>query len=159
MGEHLPHRRCGSGNTCPTAGVTRFPHSLIPEFSFLCILILLLAWALRLYQLEADSLWGDEIFTAIQSPLPVLDLLRWTAGDIHPPGYYLTVGRLADWSGMVRMNPAHYAHLREWLDRAEKEGKFRWLIDPDSIDFDDCMIYQKMRAHKGQGHGHGKGQG
>lgn len=59
----------------------------------------------------------------------------------------------ADWSGMVRMNPAHYAHLREWLDRAEKEGKFRWLIDPDSIDFDDCMIYQRMRKHKGQGYG------
>ena len=57
----------------------------------ICCLIFALALALRLYQLEADSLWEDEIFTATQSPLPVMRLLDWTAGDIHPPGYYLIV--------------------------------------------------------------------
>jgi 4-amino-4-deoxy-L-arabinose transferase-like glycosyltransferase len=79
-----------------------------------CRLILVLAWALRLYQLEADSLWGDEIFTATQSPLLVPELLRWTAGDIHPPGYYLIVGRLADWSGWAHL-PA--SALTDWLWR------------------------------------------
>ncbi len=77
-------------------------------------MILLLAWTLRLYQLEADSLWGDEIFTATQSPLPALELLRWTAGDIHPPGYYLIVGRLADWSGWAHLPPSA---LADWLWR------------------------------------------
>jgi hypothetical protein len=79
-----------------------------------CHLILILALALRLYQLEADSLWGDEIFTATQSPLPVGELLRWTAGDIHPPGYYLIVGRLADWLGWAHLAPSV---LTDWLWR------------------------------------------
>jgi mannosyltransferase len=59
-------------------------------------------------------LWGDEIFTATQSPLPALELLRWTAGDIHPPGYYLIVGRLADWSGWAHLPPSA---LTDWLWR------------------------------------------
>jgi hypothetical protein len=77
-------------------------------------LMIFLAWALRLYQLSTDSLWGDEIFTATQSPLPVMELLRWTAGDIHPPGYYLIVGRLADWLGWAYLPPTA---LTDWLWR------------------------------------------
>jgi 4-amino-4-deoxy-L-arabinose transferase-like glycosyltransferase len=103
-----------SGTRVLQIPVFPFRDSLIPISSFLCILFLLLAWALRLYQLEADSLWGDEIFTATQSPLPALELLRWTAGDIHPPGYYLIVGRLADWSGWVHLSPSA---LTDWLWR------------------------------------------
>ena len=49
-----------------------------------CILVLLLAFALRLHQVHLDSLWEDEIFTAIQALLPVRDLLRWTAGESIP---------------------------------------------------------------------------
>jgi len=79
-----------------------------------CHLILVLAWALRLYELNADSLWEDEIFTATQSPLPVGELLRWTAGDIHPPGYYLIVGRLAEWLGWSHLPPSA---LTDWLWR------------------------------------------
>jgi 4-amino-4-deoxy-L-arabinose transferase-like glycosyltransferase len=103
-----------SGNPTSRFPDSPIPDSLIPAPSFLCLLILLLAWALRLYQLEADSLWGDEIFTATQSPLPTLELLRWTAGDIHPPGYYLIVGRLADWSGWAYLPPSA---LTDWLWR------------------------------------------
>ncbi|GAB4535539.1 MAG: hypothetical protein Kow0063_19960 [Anaerolineae bacterium] len=79
-----------------------------------CYLTLVLAWVLRLYQLNADSLWGDEIFSATQSPLPVMELLRWTAGDIHPPGYYLIVGRLSDWLGWAHLPPTA---LTDWLWR------------------------------------------
>lgn len=92
----------------------RSPGPLILGSQSLAFLILLLALALRLYQLSADSLWGDEIFTATQSPLPVSDLLRWTAGDIHPPGYYLIVGRLADWLGWAHLTPLA---LTDWLWR------------------------------------------
>jgi 4-amino-4-deoxy-L-arabinose transferase-like glycosyltransferase len=80
----------------------------------LVLLILLLALALRLQQLGGDSLWGDEIFTATQSPLPPSELLNWTAGDIHPPGYYLIVGRLADWLGWAHLTPSA---LTDWLWR------------------------------------------
>jgi uncharacterized membrane protein len=77
-------------------------------------LVLILALALRLYQLSTDSLWEDEIFTATQSPLPVGELLRWTAGDIHPPGYYLVVGRLAGGLGWAYLSPSA---LTDWLWR------------------------------------------
>ncbi len=87
---------------------------LISDSRFLYFLILLLALALRLYQLEADSLWGDEIFTATQSALPIGELLGWTARDIHPPGYYLIVGRLAVWLGWADLTPSA---LTDWLWR------------------------------------------
>jgi 4-amino-4-deoxy-L-arabinose transferase-like glycosyltransferase len=90
------------------------PDSLIPVSRLLCLAILLLALGLRLYQLNADSLWEDEIFTATQSPLPVGELLDWTAGDIHPPGYYLIVGRLAGWLGWAHWPPSA---LTDWLWR------------------------------------------
>lgn len=76
--------------------------------------IILIAYALQLHDLGGDSLWGDEIFTATQAPLPVSELLRWTAGDIHPPGYYLLVGRLADWLGWAYLPPSA---LTDWLWR------------------------------------------
>ncbi len=78
------------------------------------VLIILIAYALRLHDLAGDSLWGDEIFTATQSPLPVGELLHWTAGDIHPPGYYLLVGRLADGLGWAHLSPSA---LTDWLWR------------------------------------------
>ena len=79
-----------------------------------CILVLLLAFALRLHQVHLDSLWEDEIFTAIQALLPVHDLLQWTAGDVHPPGYYLLVGHLARWGGWDHLLPST---VTDWLWR------------------------------------------
>ncbi len=78
------------------------------------VLIFILAFALRLYQLNTDSLWEDEIFTATQSPLPLNELLRWTAGDIHPPGYYVLMGRLSEWGGWAHQPPSA---LTDWLWR------------------------------------------
>ncbi|MCS7260124.1 MAG: glycosyltransferase family 39 protein [Anaerolineae bacterium] len=60
-----------------------------------------MAFALRIYALAAESLWEDEIFTALQASLPFAAMLRQTASDIHPPGYYFLVGaiaRLLDWT-------------------------------------------------------------
>jgi hypothetical protein len=85
------------------------------DLSFdICYLIFVLAFALRLYQLNTDSLWEDEIFTATQSPLPLNELLRWTAGDIHPPGYYVLMGRLSEWGGWAHQPPSA---LTDWLWR------------------------------------------
>jgi len=53
------------------------------------LLILLLALALRLHQLGAQSLWYDETLSVHLAGKPAPSLVAHTAGDIHPPGYYL----------------------------------------------------------------------
>ena len=53
------------------------------------LLILLAAFGLRLYQLGAQSLWYDETVSVHLAGKPVAALVAHTAGDIHPPGYYV----------------------------------------------------------------------
>lgn len=62
---------------------------------FLPALIIAGAFALAVSGLAADSLWGDEIFTAIYAVQSPAEVIRFTAGDIHPPLYYLLAGALA----------------------------------------------------------------
>jgi 4-amino-4-deoxy-L-arabinose transferase-like glycosyltransferase len=57
--------------------------------------IIALAFALNLHTLAEDSFWGDEIFTASFAASPPTETIRWTAGDIHPPLYYLFAGAFA----------------------------------------------------------------
>ena len=54
-----------------------------------------LSLGLNLHALAADSFWGDEIFTASYASRPPAEVIRWTAGDIHPPLYYLLAGAFA----------------------------------------------------------------
>jgi uncharacterized membrane protein len=51
--------------------------------------ILLAGLALRLFRLGRESLWYDETVSVYLAGSPVAQLIRHTAGDIHPPGYYL----------------------------------------------------------------------
>jgi uncharacterized membrane protein len=51
--------------------------------------ILLAGTAMRLFRLGADSLWYDETVSVFLAGSPTPELIRHTAGDIHPPGYYL----------------------------------------------------------------------
>jgi mannosyltransferase len=51
--------------------------------------IVLLSLALRLFHLGIESLWYDETVSVYLAGQPALELIRHTAGDIHPPGYYL----------------------------------------------------------------------
>ncbi len=53
------------------------------------IVLLLLAFALRLYLLDHQSLWADEGNSVAMAPRAPLDILQRTANDIHPPFYYL----------------------------------------------------------------------
>jgi len=68
-------------------------------------LILLLAFGLRVHQLDAQSLWYDEGVTARVAQMGAGALARWTADDIQPPLYYLLLGgwlRLFDpWPGNI----------------------------------------------------------
>ncbi len=53
------------------------------------MLIILAGTALRLFRLGADSLWYDETVSTYLAGSRLPELLRHTAGDIHPPGYYV----------------------------------------------------------------------
>ncbi len=53
------------------------------------LIILMGGFALRLYQLGAQSLWYDETVSAYLASKSIPELIAHTAGDIHPPGYYL----------------------------------------------------------------------
>lgn len=52
------------------------------------ILILLFAFALRLYRLGYQSLWYDETVSVLLAKKSLTALTAHTAGDIHPPLYY-----------------------------------------------------------------------
>lgn len=66
----------------------------------LLLVIILAAFALRVYRLDAQSLWYDEGVTADVAQRSLGELTRWTANDIQPPLYYYVVaawGHLAGW--------------------------------------------------------------
>ncbi|MCB9148698.1 MAG: glycosyltransferase family 39 protein [Caldilineaceae bacterium] len=67
----------------------------------LLLALILVAFALRVYRLDAQSLWYDEGVTAEIAQRTLGNLTSWTARDIQPPLYYYLVwawGRLAGWS-------------------------------------------------------------
>jgi len=51
----------------------------------------------------------------------------------------------SDWGMLLDMIPASYELYRKRLDEAAARGEFRWLVDPDSIDFEDTMLKQRRR--------------
>jgi 4-amino-4-deoxy-L-arabinose transferase-like glycosyltransferase len=55
------------------------------------LVLVLLAFALRVHRLEVQSLWYDEAVTAQVVSQGVAELTRWTAEDIQPPLYYYAV--------------------------------------------------------------------
>ncbi|HEX9921742.1 MAG TPA: glycosyltransferase family 39 protein [Anaerolineae bacterium] len=59
---------------------------------FIPLLLIALSLALNLHALATDSFWGDEILTAAFAGRSPADVIHWTAGDIHPPLYYLLAG-------------------------------------------------------------------
>jgi 4-amino-4-deoxy-L-arabinose transferase-like glycosyltransferase len=77
----------------------------IPHKNRLCqwlgLAILLLAFALCLYRLGAQSLWYDETVSVYLAGESIPDLVAHTARDIHPPGYYLL---LHAWSRLAGSN-------------------------------------------------------
>ncbi len=65
----------------------------------LCLLLCLIAFALRLFRLGAESLWYDETVSAYLAREPLSSMFRHTALDIHPPGYYLLLHMWASAAG------------------------------------------------------------
>jgi len=56
--------------------------------SVILILIVLLGLGLRLLRLDFQPLWWDEGYSVWFSGKPLLEMMRLTAADIHPPLYY-----------------------------------------------------------------------
>lgn len=73
------------------------------RFRLLTLLAILLGFALRLYHLGAESLWYDETVSVALAQKSIPALIRHTAGDIHPPGYYLL---LHGWQTLTHPTPA-----------------------------------------------------
>ena len=53
------------------------------------ITILILGIALRTFYINIPPLWYDENFTLLLARLPLDQMLKATAGDVHPPLWYL----------------------------------------------------------------------
>ncbi|MFN8472832.1 MAG: glycosyltransferase family 39 protein [Anaerolineae bacterium] len=58
-----------------------------PRYLLLTLLALLVGFALRVYLLDGQDLWGDEAFTLSVIRLPFAQVLS-TSIDTHPPFYY-----------------------------------------------------------------------
>lgn len=69
----------------------------------LSLLAILVGFGLRLYHLGTESLWYDETVSVALAQKSIPDLIRHTAGDIHPPGYYLL---LHGWQALTHPTPA-----------------------------------------------------
>ena len=52
----------------------------------------------------------------------------------------------ADWDSQVRLAPKLLARYRYWLTVAATQGRFRWRIDPDKIDFENPLYRQRRQA-------------
>lgn len=61
----------------------------VAPFSASLLWVVLLAMALRLFRLGAGSIWYDESVSIYLARLSLPDLIAHTAGDIHPPLYYV----------------------------------------------------------------------
>ena len=69
---------------------------------------LLLAYGLRVYRLGSESLWYDETVSVHLATKNIPELVAHTAGDIHPPGYYLL---LHAWSQVAGSSDFSSAYL------------------------------------------------
>ena len=61
--------------------------------------ILLLAFALRIWGLADHNIWWDEGIGVWLARMPVLEAIDWTAGDVHPPLYYVVLRAWRLWAG------------------------------------------------------------
>jgi uncharacterized membrane protein len=72
------------------------------------VAVLLLAFGLRICCLGAQSLWYDETVSVHLASKGIPELVAHTAGDIHPPGYYLV---LHTWTWLTGVSDLAAAYL------------------------------------------------
>ncbi len=94
----------------------------------LLILLLLLGFALRLFQLEAQSIWWDEGISLHLATSSLETIFRNRLDNIHPPLYFAA---LKGWVSLVGVSPfaARYSSvLASWLQIALIWGYGRALV-------------------------------
>lgn len=62
------------------------------------LVVLVASFVLRLFRLDAQSLWYDEGVSVVMAPRDLATITANAAGDIHPPLYYYA---LHFWTGLV----------------------------------------------------------
>lgn len=75
----------------------------------------------------------------IQNPC----IFCWRCVNICP-----TLSIEADWRSLVEMTPANYARYKKELYKVSARGEFRWLIDPETVVFDNPLYEQRKREIK-----------
>ena len=91
------HAAINQGTSATAGAASRWHRPLL-------LAAILVAFAVRLYRLGAESLWYDETVSVYLSRLPLPAMLAHTAGDIHPPGYYAL---LHAWQAVTAPSLAH----------------------------------------------------
>lgn len=114
-----------------------FRASLKSQFTQESILFLI-GMILRTWYIDAAPFWYDEAFTAVLARLPFMDMIRATAGDVHPPLYYYLVSVWAQIMGgytpfILRQLSAVFAVLSLWqvirlMDRYWMSRVFRLVV-------------------------------
>jgi len=64
------------------------------------LLILLLAFALRVYHLDFQSIWWDEGHSIEMASAPLPQIATLPGMDVHPPGYFMALHLWMDIAGM-----------------------------------------------------------
>jgi len=81
-------------------------------------LILILATATRLYQLDRRDFWYDEAFTGIAVKESFMGMMKMIMADVHPPLYYLTLKFFASFFNYsvfgIRLYSAIFGVLCVW---------------------------------------------
>lgn len=99
--------RCATSQGDRTARVTRIAqrlHFLAPYASLLTLVALVaIAAVLRLYRIDAESIWLDEAFSIATARDSIAAVFTDTANDFHPPLYFLL---LHGWFLVVDASPA-----------------------------------------------------
>jgi len=85
-GEFIPDRRPITKARNAWAGIRAWPWKKK---------ILAIAAILRIYQIGAAAFWYDEGVSAVFARLPWSKMIAATAGDVHPPGYYIILWLIA----------------------------------------------------------------
>jgi hypothetical protein len=67
------------------------------RFLIAAVIVLLAGYGLRLYRLGAANLWWDEAFSVWLARQPVLEGMKATARDVHPPLFYALL------NGLIRL--------------------------------------------------------
>ncbi|MGI9308362.1 MAG: glycosyltransferase family 39 protein, partial [Gammaproteobacteria bacterium] len=83
------------------------------------VAIILLGAALRIYNLGAESIWLDEALSWQQARLPLNEMLRSVAADVHPPLFALilhtTISLFGDSEFAMRLPSAFFGTVSIWL--------------------------------------------